>query len=209
MPREPSTPPGQDRKQQILEVSEKLFAEKGFAATGIDEIARTAGIAKSLIYYYFKGKDDILRALFDRFIDKTIPLKLEQMDVFLEDPHGNFGQLMDVALAFIREHRDIIRVLFMEALKGEADVDLLAFVDRNFTAGFEGLESRGAGTYPDEKRARLNLAAFYFGFLPLITFDLFDERWREHYGVDASTARRQFVEFYQRMYFSLMASEVL
>ncbi|MCK9484680.1 MAG: TetR/AcrR family transcriptional regulator, partial [Candidatus Marinimicrobia bacterium] len=44
----------EDIKQKILDTAETLFAQQGFDATGIDQIAKTAGITKSLIYYYFK-----------------------------------------------------------------------------------------------------------------------------------------------------------
>lgn len=46
-------------KQTIIETASKLFYEKGYNLTGINEIIREAGIAKATLYSHFKSKDDI------------------------------------------------------------------------------------------------------------------------------------------------------
>ena len=55
------------KKQAILKTSARLFAAQGFDATTTLQIAREAGATEPLIYYHFKGKDD----LFTRIIDAT------------------------------------------------------------------------------------------------------------------------------------------
>lgn len=55
----------EERKGQIVEVAAKLFAEKGFDGTSIDDIANACGIAPGLIYHYFDSKTDILRAIIE------------------------------------------------------------------------------------------------------------------------------------------------
>ncbi|KHK96378.1 TetR family transcriptional regulator [Microbacterium mangrovi] len=47
----------------ILDAAEKLFAEGGFDATPTAAIARSAGVPKGLLFYYFPSKTDLLRAL--------------------------------------------------------------------------------------------------------------------------------------------------
>jgi AcrR family transcriptional regulator len=47
-------------RARIREAAVSLFAARGFAATGIREIAQEAGIASSVLYHYFKTKDDLL-----------------------------------------------------------------------------------------------------------------------------------------------------
>lgn len=49
-----------DKKQQIIEAALKLFADKGYHATSIQEIAQTLGIAKGSVYVYFKSKEELL-----------------------------------------------------------------------------------------------------------------------------------------------------
>lgn len=48
------------RKQQIMDVALKLFAEKGYDSTSISKIAKDANISKGLLYNYFESKEDLL-----------------------------------------------------------------------------------------------------------------------------------------------------
>lgn len=49
--------------ESILSVSAKLFLEKGFDRTSMQDIAETAGISKGAIYHHFKSKDEIINAV--------------------------------------------------------------------------------------------------------------------------------------------------
>ena len=55
-----------NRKEDILNAAQVLFAEKGFEKTTIDEIARHIGIGKGSVYLDFKNKEDILLAIIER-----------------------------------------------------------------------------------------------------------------------------------------------
>ena len=44
-------------KRKIFETSMKLFAEKGYDATSIEEITATVGVAKGTLYYHFSSKE--------------------------------------------------------------------------------------------------------------------------------------------------------
>ena len=63
---EPPTQRGKARRDQIIEVATQLFNERGFHATGIDDVGAAAGITGPGIYRYFASKDEILIAVFDR-----------------------------------------------------------------------------------------------------------------------------------------------
>ena len=52
-----------DTRAEILDVAAELFAERGYDATSLREIAERLGITKAALYYYFRSKDDILAAL--------------------------------------------------------------------------------------------------------------------------------------------------
>lgn len=54
------------KKEMILDAAALLFSQKGFEATSIDEIGEAAGLKGPALYYYFKGKDDIIDALVQR-----------------------------------------------------------------------------------------------------------------------------------------------
>ncbi len=58
------------RKAEILDAAEKLFNEKGYSKTTMEDILSLTGIAKGTLYYHFKGKEDILLAMIDRQIEQ-------------------------------------------------------------------------------------------------------------------------------------------
>jgi len=53
-------------EQSILEAAEKLFLEKGFALTSTTEIAKEAGCNQSMVHYYFRTKDKLFDAIFEK-----------------------------------------------------------------------------------------------------------------------------------------------
>ena len=53
---------------EIVGAALAVFAEKGFAAAKLDEIARRAGISKGALYLYFETKEDIFRAVVGQMI---------------------------------------------------------------------------------------------------------------------------------------------
>lgn len=55
----------EESRARILEAALELFARDGYEATPVREIARAAGVSQGLMYNYFAGKDDLLRALFE------------------------------------------------------------------------------------------------------------------------------------------------
>jgi AcrR family transcriptional regulator len=53
----------EDRPGEICAAALEIFAEKGFAAARLEEIARRAGVSKGTLYLYFKDKEDLFRAV--------------------------------------------------------------------------------------------------------------------------------------------------
>ena len=77
------------KKQAILKTAARLFATQGFDATTTLQIAREAGATEPLIYYHFKGKDD----LFTRIIDTTFSIYFSRIDELEKNPTSPFGQI--------------------------------------------------------------------------------------------------------------------
>lgn len=57
--------PDKPMEQQILETAEKLFLEKGFAATSTTQIAKEIGCNQALIHYYFRTKENLFNSIFE------------------------------------------------------------------------------------------------------------------------------------------------
>ena len=54
------------RRNQLLDIALVLFAERGVENVSVKDLAAEAGVAQGLIYHYFKGKDELLAAVFER-----------------------------------------------------------------------------------------------------------------------------------------------
>lgn len=54
-----------DARERLLCAAEKLFAERGFAATAVHEITTAAGVNRALLYYYFEDKHSLYAAVID------------------------------------------------------------------------------------------------------------------------------------------------
>jgi AcrR family transcriptional regulator len=61
-----------DRPAEIVSAALAVFAEKGFAAAKLDEIARRAGVSKGALYLYFETKEDLFRAVVGQAIAPNI-----------------------------------------------------------------------------------------------------------------------------------------
>ena len=61
-----------DRPGEIVQAALAVFAERGFAAARLDEIAARAGVSKGALYLYFETKEEIFRAVVDQAIAPNI-----------------------------------------------------------------------------------------------------------------------------------------
>ncbi|RPI70885.1 MAG: TetR/AcrR family transcriptional regulator [Ignavibacteriales bacterium] len=59
------------RRKEIMDAAVKYFAEKGFSATTLEEIAGSAEFGKGTLYNYFQGKEEIYRAIIDDVIQNN------------------------------------------------------------------------------------------------------------------------------------------
>lgn len=65
-------------KRKIFEASMKLFAEKGYDATSVEEITATVGVAKGTLYYHFSSKEEIFQFLVEegvKLLKNSIAIK--------------------------------------------------------------------------------------------------------------------------------------
>ena len=61
-----------ERRNEILDVAERLFCTRGYDNTSTNDILAEIGIARGTLYYHFKSKEDILDAMIDRILDEII-----------------------------------------------------------------------------------------------------------------------------------------
>jgi AcrR family transcriptional regulator len=103
--------PRAQRQQLILDVAGPVFAQRGYHAASMDEIAELAGVSKPMIYMYFGSKE----GLYVAYIDRTGRELLERLNQAGEVPGRNpFIAPINEFLAFVEEHRAGWTVLFRE-----------------------------------------------------------------------------------------------
>ena len=54
------------REREILDAAERIFGERGYQGTSMDEIAAAVGVSKPLVYQYYGSKDGLFRACLSR-----------------------------------------------------------------------------------------------------------------------------------------------
>ena len=70
----------EDRPAEIIAAALKLFTNKGFMATRLDEVAKQAGISKGTLYLYFESKEALFKAVVTEFVIPQIVKAEEQME---------------------------------------------------------------------------------------------------------------------------------
>ena len=86
----------------IMDATEKVIRDEGYAAVSSRRVAEVADIQQSLVYYYFKSMDDLLVATFQRRTERGMARYEKVKDLLKEEFEseigdiGNFAILVDV-----------------------------------------------------------------------------------------------------------------
>jgi AcrR family transcriptional regulator len=91
------------RPDEVLDAAIALFADKGYAATTVQEIAAKAGLSKGAVYLYFPSKAAVLEGLVERAISPVAQTALSQLAKFSGDPRPLIAQVMKMFVARLRE----------------------------------------------------------------------------------------------------------
>src|SRR5210317_984556 len=70
----------EDRPQEITEAAFEVFAEKGYAAARVEEVAQRAGVSKGLTYLYFKTKEELFKAVVKSVVVRRVDALVEAVD---------------------------------------------------------------------------------------------------------------------------------
>ncbi len=116
----------EDRPAEITQAALAAFAEKGYAATRVDEVAKRAGVSKGLLYLYFKTKEDLFKAVIRSFLSPRIDALISNIEEtelsaeeFLRGPFLAFARSLPKSPAKI-----LVRLMIAE---GPKHPDLIAW----------------------------------------------------------------------------------
>lgn len=108
---------GAERREQLLGVARTLFAEQGFEATSIEEIAERAGVTRPVVYEHFGGKDRIHAVVVDREVTRLSELLAEPL-IEASSNRQTAERAARAFLGFIEEDPDGFRILTRDAPAG-------------------------------------------------------------------------------------------
>jgi AcrR family transcriptional regulator len=84
-----------DKRDQILQVAEQLFADKGFDGTSVRDIAEQASVNLAMISYYFGSKEKLLKSLIEERFSSTARMLEEKSNNEAEGPWEKIEWLID------------------------------------------------------------------------------------------------------------------
>ncbi len=104
----------EETRKKILDISFRLFSEKGYDHTTIQDIVDALGMSKGAVYHHFKSKEDILDHLYDRYyVDSNM-----------------FGMIEDPSLSGLEKLRELLRRQLTDPGKLDID-DITVSFERN------------------------------------------------------------------------------
>jgi AcrR family transcriptional regulator len=141
------------RKEAIMQGALSVYVEKGYAAADIGEVAERAGVARGLVYYYYKDKLTLFRSLFLHMFELSNQhtrshfaqegTAVELCRKFAAEMYRNLFERSDHLLFFFRMRHDLLELFSREELRGHLwrDNNLHAMVE-TLRRGMENSEVR-------------------------------------------------------------------
>lgn len=103
----------QHKRARIISAAVDVFADKGFHAARVSDIARGAGVADGTIYLYFDSKDQLLLSIFEETMDMLRDGLVEAL-AGIEDPLEQVRAFARYHFGQVRDHRAVAEVLQVE-----------------------------------------------------------------------------------------------
>ncbi len=176
------------RKEVIVDTAKSLFSQKGYDATSMEEIATQAGVPKSLIYYHFKSKEDLLNAIVGRFSSDY-----EQL---LEPGDGEqIGG--ERYFHFLYANKDFLKIIVGESLKGGGkSIPILDVVRQPLQ--HESKETNNVDLLDYQKTHARWVAEFFTSIVPFVMFACYADDWCRYFETDLDAATSDFLTAYKQ-----------
>ena len=100
-------------KRKIFETSMKLFAEKGYDATSIEDITATVGVAKGTLYYHFNSKEEIFDFLLEegiKLLQNSVDIKTAKYSNYLD----KIKAIILIQIKIVNKYEDLINIILTQ-----------------------------------------------------------------------------------------------
>ena len=115
-----------ERREQLIEISRALFAERGYDGTSIEEIAARAEVSKPVVYEHFGGKEGIYAVVVDREVRRL--LTMMQTALTSGRPRMLLEQAALALLDYIEQSSDGFRILVRDSPIGSASGSFVSII---------------------------------------------------------------------------------
>jgi AcrR family transcriptional regulator len=142
-----------ERRELILASAVKLFADRGYHATSMDEVAAQAGISKAVVYDHFASKRELYTVLLDTIradIDAVIDEAIEPLPV-----DERVRAAIEAFFGFVEEYPDACRLLFIEMGGTSEAAQIVEALEARVADGLSaslGSDPQIFGGHPDRER---------------------------------------------------------
>lgn len=117
-----------DKKQEILQAALRLFSEKGFNETSVQEIANEAHISKGGFYTYFSSKKGLMLEMIKEYHDKIIDQASQFQLLENASPWQQLASYIELEIRTLLEHQSFFYVVFKE-FPPKADEQVTKWMD--------------------------------------------------------------------------------
>jgi AcrR family transcriptional regulator len=132
------------KRQELIDIAARVFAEKGYHATSIDDLQEATGMRRGGLYHYIDGKEDVLLAIHERFIE---PLLANAREIVAEGlpAEETLRRLARALMHDIATYRDQVTVFLHEwrVLEGTDEWSQVRDARREFEETIETVLARG------------------------------------------------------------------
>jgi outer membrane protein len=110
-----------DPRQRLLDAGLKLFANRGYAGTSVQDITEEAKVTKPTLYYYFQSKEGLFQALVDQAMDERLRL-MRQAAPTEKDTIAQLVDIIVAVTAFAARKPDLLRLCFAIAFAAPGEI---------------------------------------------------------------------------------------
>lgn len=189
---------GERTKEKILDAAQQVFVEKGFASARMEDVAKRAEITKTMLYYHFDTKRNLLREISQRTVNALKLAFSESLSRHGTQSAEEFRKHLCNMMGFFEKHRSIIRLIVAEYISNP-DETLTGFTDM-----FEVIRGLAG---KDQQSKDFLVRIFFFNAMPMLLYACTGEKFCEEYGMEPELSKRIFADTFAQTFLENAAAE--
>ncbi|GII75117.1 TetR family transcriptional regulator [Sphaerisporangium rufum] len=145
-----------DRRERLLAAAYTSFARVGFTATTIERLCAAARISNRAFYECFTGREDLMRAIYERCVDETLLTVAKAIGEAPPDPGSRIKAGLGAYISFVTQDARRARIMHLEVRRAG---DVLTAHRQRAVGAFAQIIEESLDGVPDLPPARMHLLA--------------------------------------------------